>query len=117
MILPHSGARGERRPRSSFHAMTIACRSVPVRIALLVSGFLLFTVLAGSYAAVTPFRLKVLIVGLAILSGLSIQWMVPAWDRAPVMPLAARLAALISIVLWLGAILVSVEIPALTGLG
>ena len=89
----------------------IACGS------LLVSGFLLFTVLAGSYAAVTPFRLKVLIVGLAILSGLSIQWMVPAWDRAPVMPLAARLAALISIVLWLGAILVSVEIPALTGLG
>ena len=85
--------------------------------AVLVSGFLLFTVLAGSYATATPFRLKVLVVALAIVSALSIEWMVPTWDRAPVMPLAARLAALVSIVLWLGAILVSVEIPALTGLG
>jgi hypothetical protein len=84
---------------------------------LLVSGFLLFTVLAGSYAAVTPFRLKLLIVVLAVVCGLSIERMVPVWDRAPVMPLTARLAALISIALWLGAILVSVEIPALTGLG
>jgi hypothetical protein len=33
------------------------------------------------------------------------------------MPVTAKFVALISIVLWLGAILVSVEIPALTGLG
>ena len=85
--------------------------------AVLISGFLLFTVLAGSYAAVTPFRLKVVIVVLAVISGLAIERMVPTWDRAPVMPMTARLAALVSIVLWLGAILVSVEIPALTGLG
>ena len=85
--------------------------------ALIVSGFLLFTVLAGSYAVATPFRLKVLVVGLAVMSALSIDRMVPKWDRAPVMPLSARLAALVSIVLWLGAILVSVEVPALTGLG
>jgi hypothetical protein len=85
--------------------------------ALLVSGFLLFTVLAGSYAVAAPFQLKMLVVVLAIISGLSIERMVPAWDRAAVMPLTARLAALLSIALWLGAILVSVEIPALTGLG
>ena len=48
---------------------------------------------------------------------LAIEWSVPKWDRAPVIPVAARLVALISIVLWLRAILVSVEIPALTGLG
>jgi len=84
---------------------------------LVVSGFLLFTVEAGSYAAVAPFRLKVLVVVLAVMSALSIEWRVATWDRAPVMPVTARLAALISLVLWLGAILVSVEIPALTGLG
>ena len=84
---------------------------------LLVSGFLLFTVLAGSYAAAGPFQLKVLVVALAVMSALFIEWMLPTWGRAPVMPATARLAALISIVLWLGAILVSVEIPALTGLG
>ena len=85
--------------------------------ALIISGFLLFTVLAGSYAAATPFRLKVFVVVLAVMSTLSIERMVPRWDRAPVMPLPARLAAFVSIVLWLGAILVSVEVPALTGLG
>ena len=85
--------------------------------AVAVSGFLLFAVEAGDFAAVTPFRLKMLIVVLAVISALAIEWSVPKWDRAPVMPVTARLLALISIVLWLGAILVSVEIPALTGLG
>ena len=82
-----------------------------------VSGFLLFATQAGGFAAVTPFRVKMLIIVLAVISALAIEWSVPKWDRAPVMPLTARLAALISIVLWLGAMLVSVEIPALTGLG
>jgi len=82
-----------------------------------VSGFLLFATEAGSYAAVTPFRFKMLIIGLAVISALAIEWSVSKWDRAPVIPVTARLVALISIVLWLGAMLVSVEIPALTGLG
>jgi hypothetical protein len=82
-----------------------------------VSGFLLFAVEAADYAAVTPFRLKMLIIVLAVMSALAIEWSVPRWDRAAVMPVTATLLALISIVLWLGAILVSVEVPALTGLG
>ena len=85
--------------------------------AALVSGFLLFAVEAGDFAAVTPFRLKMLVVVLAVISAMVIEWSVPQWDRAHVIPVTARLVALISIVLWLGAMLVSVEIPALTGLG
>jgi hypothetical protein len=82
-----------------------------------VSGFLLFATEAADYAAVTPFRVKMLIIGLAVISALAIEWNVSKWDRAPVTPVRARLVALISIVLWLAAILVSAEIPALTGLG
>lgn len=82
-----------------------------------VSGFLLFAVDAGDFAAVTPFRLKMLVIVLAVVSALAIEWSLPKWDRAPAMPVTARVVALISILLWLGAILVSVEIPALTGLG
>jgi hypothetical protein len=82
-----------------------------------ISGFLLFTVNAGNFAAVTPFRLKMFIVVLAVMSTVAIEWKVAKWDRAPVMPLTARLVALVSIVLWLGTLLISVEIPALTGLG
>ena len=81
------------------------------------SGFLLFAVEAGDYAAATPFRIKMLVTLLAAVSALAIEWRVPTWDRASTMPVTARLVALISIVLWLGTILVSVEIPALTGLG
>jgi hypothetical protein len=85
--------------------------------AVAVSGFLLFAAEAASYAAVTPFRVKMLVVALAVISALAIEWSVPTWDRARVMPVTARLVALISILLWLCAMLVSVEIPALTGLG
>ena len=81
------------------------------------SGFLLFATEAGDFAAATPFRVKTLIIVLAVISALAIEWSVPKWDRAPVMPVTARLVALISIVLWLGAVLVSLEIPPLTGLG
>jgi hypothetical protein len=85
--------------------------------AVAVSGFLLFATEAGSFATVTPFRLKMLVIVLAIVSALASEWSVPKWDRAPAMPATAKVVALISILLWLGAILVSVEVPALTGLG
>jgi hypothetical protein len=83
----------------------------------IVSGFLLFATEAGDYAAVTPFRVKMLIIVLAAISALVKEWSVPNWDRAPVMPVTAKLLALVSMVLWLGAILAGVEISPLTGLG
>jgi hypothetical protein len=58
-----------------------------------------------------------LVIVLAVVSALAVEWGLPKWGRAPVMPVTARVVALISILLWLGVILVSVEIPALTGLG
>ena len=82
-----------------------------------VSGFLLFAVDAGDFAVAALFQLKMLVVVAAVVSALAIEWNLPQWDRAAVMPATARFVALISIVCWLGAILVSVEIPALTGLG
>ncbi len=83
----------------------------------LVSGFLLFATEAGDYAAVTPFRVKMLIIVMAVIFTLFVQCNVTKWDRAPVMPIAAKLLALASIVLWLGAILAGLEIAPITGLG
>ena len=85
--------------------------------AVAVSGFLLFATEAGSFATATPFRLKIAVVVLAVVSALATEWNLPRWDRAPAMPVTAKVVALISILLWLGAMLVSVEVPALTGLG
>ena len=83
----------------------------------MISGFLLFATEAGDYAAAAPFRVKMLFILLAAIFALTVQRNVPKWDRAPVVPMTAKLLALVSIVLWLSAILVAVEIAALTGLG
>jgi hypothetical protein len=82
-----------------------------------VSGFVLFATEAGDFAAAAPFRIKMLIIVLAVISALATEWSALKWERAPVIPGMAKLLALISIVLWLSAILASVEVPALTGLG
>jgi len=70
-----------------------------------ISGFLLFASQAAAYVAATPFRVKMLIIVLAAIAAL-------AAERSN-----AKLLALISIVLWLGALLAAVEISELTGLG
>jgi hypothetical protein len=85
--------------------------------AVAVSGFLLFATEAGSFATAAPFRLKIVVVVLAVVSALATESSLSKGDRAPAMPVTARVVALISILLWLGAMLVSVEVPALTGLG
>ena len=82
-----------------------------------ISGFLLFASQAAAYVATTPFRVKMLIIVLAVIAALAVEWSVPKWDRARVMPVTAKLLALISIVLWLAALLAAVEISELTGLG
>ena len=82
-----------------------------------VSGFLLFAPKAGSYVEVTPFHVKMLAIVLAVIPALVVEWRVPKWDLARAMPMTATLLALMSIVLWLGAVLAAVEILTLTGLG
>jgi hypothetical protein len=62
-----------------------------------VSGFLLFATKAGSYVEVTPFHVKMLIIVLAVISALAVEWSVPKWDRAGAIPVTATLLALISI--------------------
>lgn len=83
----------------------------------LVSGFILFAGSATQYYDNHIFYLKVLIVLLAIVSAIVIERNVAAWDRLPVAPVWGKLLAIVSLALWIGAILVGVEIPGLTGVG
>ena len=110
------GFVNSRQPLSAFSKQLRPSMWVAF-VVVVISGLLLFTVNAGNFAAATPFILKLVVIVLAVMSTLAIEWKLAEWDRAPVMPHAARLVAVISIVLWLGAMLVSVEVPALTGLG
>jgi hypothetical protein len=42
---------------------------------------------------------------------------VPKWDQLPAIPAWAKIVAAISLLLWVGAILAGVEVPALSGMG
>ena len=81
------------------------------------SGFLMFAGNAVAYIPESTFHAKMLVTLLAVVFTLAVQWSVPKWDRLPVIPATAKVVALLSLVLWIGAILAGVEVPALSGIG
>jgi len=81
------------------------------------SGFVMFAGDATAYIPEPTFHAKLLVILLAVAFTLALQWNVPKWDRLPAMPAAAKTVALLSLLLWIGAILAGVEVPALSGIG
>jgi uncharacterized membrane protein SirB2 len=81
------------------------------------SGFVMFAGIAASYIPDSTFHLKMWVILAAVVFGIIVQWRVPVWDKLPSMPVAARLLAAVSLLLWVGAILAGNELPALSGLG
>jgi len=86
-------------------------------ILALVTGFLEFATTAVDYAAVWPFRVKILIVLVAMIFAIIVQVNVGKWESKPAMPGSAKFWALLSLLFWIGAILAGVEVAPLTGLG
>jgi len=81
------------------------------------SGFFMFAGSAIAYYRNDIFYDKVGVVLLAILANIVVQQKVRKWDQLPAMPASAKLIAVVSIGLWIGAIIAGVEVPALTGVG
>lgn len=81
------------------------------------SGFLMFAGDAVVYIPNSLFHAKLITVLFAVVLGIAVQWGVPRWDRLPAIPVWAKILALASLVLWVGAIFAGVEVPALTGVG
>jgi uncharacterized membrane protein len=81
------------------------------------SGFLMFAGDATDFALASVFHIKVGVIVLAMLLGIVVQWNVPRWGQMQSIPISAKLLALVSLVLWIGAILASVEVPAISGVG
>ncbi len=81
------------------------------------TGFLMFAGSAVSYYRNDVFYDKIGIIVLAIIVNIFVQKKVRKWDQLPAMPAWAKLIAVVSIGLWIGAIIAGVEVPALTGVG
>jgi uncharacterized membrane protein len=81
------------------------------------SGFFMFAGSATAYYQNDIFYDKLGVVLLAIVVNIIVQQKVRAWDQMPAMPVWAKLIAVVSIGLWIGAIIAGVEVPALTGVG
>ena len=77
-----------------------------------VSGFIMFAGYATQFYPADVFRIKVLVFILAIIFGVIVQKNVPKWDQMPSMPSGAKVIAVCSLLLWVGTILASVEVPA-----
>ena len=81
------------------------------------SGFLMFAGSAASYYDNSIFYDKIIVILLAVVVNIIVQQKVRKWDQLPAMPAGAKLFAVVSIGLWIGAIIAGVEVPALTGIG
>ncbi|HSZ21152.1 MAG TPA: DUF6644 family protein [Candidatus Acidoferrum sp.] len=81
------------------------------------SGFVMFAGSATAYYHNDIFYDKVIVVLLAIAASITVQQKVRKWNQSPAMPAWAKLIAVLSIGLWIGAIIAGVEVPALTGIG
>jgi hypothetical protein len=81
------------------------------------SGFIMFAGSATAYYRNDIFYDKLGVVLLAIGANIIVQQKVRKWNQLPSMPAWAKLIAVVSIGLWIGAIVAGVEVPALTGVG
>ncbi len=81
------------------------------------SGFVMFSGDAADFYLASVFRMKIAVVLLAVIFGIIVQWNAPKWGQLPSIPVSAKILALVSLVLWIGAILASVEVPAISGVG
>lgn len=82
-----------------------------------VSGFILFLGDAAAFYYNWVFHIKLVVILAAVVFGIIVQANVRKWDRPTGIPVGAKVLALISLVLWIGSILASVEVPALTSVG
>lgn len=82
-----------------------------------ISGLAMFTGEATAYYLSGPFQIKMLLVLLAIGFGIFVNQNAQKWGRAASISTGVKLIALISMLLWIVAILAGNEVPAISGTG
>jgi len=83
----------------------------------LLSGFIMFAGDATAYVPTPSFHWKIMVVLIAIVLGVIVQQGVPKWEQGSSLPAVAKVFAVLSLLFWVGAILMGVEVPAISGIG
>ena len=86
-------------------------------VSAFLSGFLMFAGDASDFARAKWFGIKMLVVLGALVAGIIVQWSVSRSDGAASPGAWIKPVAFLSLALWIGAILVAVEVPAISGVG
>lgn len=76
------------------------------------TGFIMFAGQATIFYPATVFRIKMMELIVAVAVGVLVQRKVSRWDRLAAIPAGAKLLAAVSLLLWVGAILAGLEVPA-----
>ena len=74
------------------------------------SGFIMFAASATGFVANAQFLIKMVVTVVAIVVGIVVQRSTQKWDQPAGTPLLAKVTAVISLALWIGAILMAAEI-------
>jgi hypothetical protein len=83
----------------------------------IMAGFLMFSTAAGDWAPSPHFHIKLALIVASIVFSVIVQKSARKWSETSDAPAAAKLIALISLLLWIATIVSASEIPALEGLG
>jgi hypothetical protein len=81
------------------------------------TGFLMFAADATDFYPNWAFHIKLVVILFAVVFGVILQWNVRRWDQSLAPPAWGKIAAFVSLALWIGSILAAVEVPNLTGVG
>ena len=83
----------------------------------MISGFCMFATDAGDWAPSEHFHYKLGLIALAVAFAVVVQTSARKWSESSETPSAAKVIALVSLLLWIATIIMASEIPALEGLG
>ena len=82
-----------------------------------ISGFLEFAPEGASFAPDPFFQAKLVLIVLAVVFAVIVQMGAPKWSQLPEIPASAKIVAAISLLLWLAAIVLALDVAAYSGLG
>jgi uncharacterized membrane protein YbaN (DUF454 family) len=110
------GVAGRKQSATRLAEQAFPCIWTGLCFAVL-SGFIMFAGQATEYLHNSMFHRKLVVILLATIFGAWVQRSVSMWDQSKSMPAWAKVVALVSLALWVGAILIGVDVPAITGVG